>query len=257
MAEGISQNQYMCTSCPTPEKQNTRGLTPSHFPNQTEPLLPFPLSLAMTWGYKVTSMSQPCLLTATAEINPVLAGIWTTQLCFLGLHTLILLVSNLYLIRSLFCFSFFFFLCFLIFISQIHSQNKTKPVKCSFHCALQVLFLAVIHIYISHLYLGLLPVMHYLWWNWSLLSSMEFWAVIWLFPKCLHLKKYSSKDTSAAKQCCLEKDIFACRKSTLQSNFICKHCRNLHMFGKNKSPRICLIIKRILNSFSESQIKKD
>lgn len=124
------------------------------------------------------------------------------------------------------------------------------------HCALQVLFLAVIHIYISHLYLGLLPMMQYLWWNWSLFSSMEFWAVIWLFLKCLYLKKNLSEDTTAAKQCCLE-DIFACKKSTLQSHFICKHGRNLHIFGKNKSHRICLIIRRILNSFSESSVKKN
>jgi len=49
-----------------------------------------------------------------------------------------------------------------------HSQNRANPEIFLSHCGLQVFFFTAICIYISHRFLGLLPVMHYLWWNWSL-----------------------------------------------------------------------------------------
>lgn len=105
---GYKSEQTLPTSPNNRYYQKAHSIT--FFQSELNPS-PFPLSLAMVWGYNITSVSWPFSLMAPAVINPVLAGIWKTQICFLGLLTLILFgVKSVFeLLTILFLFFFFFF----------------------------------------------------------------------------------------------------------------------------------------------------
>lgn len=178
------------------------------------------------------------------------------QTCFLGLHTL-----SLFSVKSLFdsLTSLFFF---FIFFSPSFSfpKHTVKTEQKLWNITVPLCFTSAFLGSDTYLYLTPLSgaVASDALCMMKLVTSLLHWILstyLALSILNVYALKNLPQDTTATKQCSLEKGRFACGKTAFQSHFKCEHARNVNIwidfFLKNNPLRFYLNIIKIFNSFSK------
>lgn len=161
------------------------------------------------------------------------SSLWRTvpkhQTCFSGLHN-----SSLFSVKSVFdSLTTLFFFFFFFFSPRFHFPN-TQSEQNLWDTPVSLCFTSAFLGPDTYLYLTLLSgaIASDALFMMKLVTSLLHWILsthLDLSILNVYALKKLPQDTTATKQCCLEKGMLACGQTAFQSHFKCEHARNVNI----------------------------